>query len=396
MSARLLGLALVGVAASALCGAALAQDQVVWKTQGVSKNEIVLGVHTDLSGVAATFGVGTTNAFRLRVDEVNAAGGIHGRKIRLVIEDTQYQVPRAVQAVNKLINRDHIFAMVGGLGTPMNNAVLKDQLAAGVPNLFPITAARAMFEPFHPLKFAGTAPYYHQIRAGLKYMVETKGKKKICAMYQDTDFGQDVLGGIKDELQALNLPLVEATSHKPTDQDFTAPLTKLRAADCDLIAMGTIVRDAIIPYSAARKMGWDVTFLGTTANYDLAVSSAQGGVTEGFLTMGTVDAPYPDTASPEAKQWIAKYKERFGSDPTIASALGQVVIDFVVFALDKAGPDLTTEKLVKALESINNYHDIFNGPPLGYGPEKRIGSTQASLYEVKSGRWVRLTDPLSF
>ena len=386
---------LAGAAAVAIAGSAGAQD-VVWKTQGVSKNEIVLGVHTDLSGVAATFGVGTTNAFRLRVEEVNAAGGIHGRKIKLVIEDTQYQVPKAVQAANKLINRDKIFAMVGGLGTPMNNAVMPAQFAAGVPNLFPITAARSMYEPFHPLKFSGFAPYYHQIAIGLKYMVQEKGKKKVCAMYQDTDFGQDVFEGIRDQMKRMNLQVVETATNKPADQDFTAQLTKLRAADCDLIAMGAIVRDAIIPYATARKMGWNVDMISTTASYDLAVSGAQGGVTEGFYAMGQIDAPYPDTAKPETKQWIEKYKAKFNADPTIAAALGQVVIDFVVFALDRAGPDLTTKKLVEALESINNYRDIFTGPTQTFGPQKRLGSTDSAVFQVQKGRWVRITDMLKY
>jgi branched-chain amino acid transport system substrate-binding protein len=390
------GLVLGAAAVFALGGTALAQDKVVWKTQGVTKSEIVLGSHTDLSGVAATFGVGVTNAIRLRFDDVNANGGIHGRKIRFVVEDAQYQVPRAVQAANKLINRDKIFAMVAGIGTPMNNAVLKDQLAAGVPNLFPITAAKSMYEPFHPLKFAGFAPYYHQIRAGIKYMVEQKGKKKICTMYQDTDFGQEVLAGITDQMKAMNMQLAETTTDKPTDTDFTAQLTKMRAADCDLIAMGVIVRDAIIPYSAARKMGWNVDMVSTSASFDLAVSGAQGGVTEGFHAMGYFDPPYPDTSSPEAKQWIAKYKEKYNADPTIASALGQVVGDLVVYALDRAGPDLTTEKLVKALEGITNYRDIFGGPPTSFGPEKRIGSVQSVMFQVQKGRWARVTEPLAF
>ena len=392
LSAFLFGSALVlGVA-----GDAMAESDAVWKTQGVTKTEIVLGVHTDLSGPAATFGVGTTNSFRLRVDEVNAAGGIYGRKLRLVIEDTQYQVPKAVQAANKLINRDHIFAMVGALGTPMNNAVFKDQFAAGVPNLFPITAARQMYEPFHPLKFSGFAPYYHQLRAGVKWMVEHKGKKKICAMYQATDFGQEVLEGVKDQLAAMKLPLVEETTHKPTDTDFSAHLTKLRAAGCDLITMGTIVRDAIIPYSTARKMGWDVDFLGSTANYDLAVSGAQGGVTEGYFAMGTINAPYRETASPQVAAWMDKYKAKFGSDPTIASGLGYVVMDFVVFALDKAGPNLTTQSLVKALEGIKGYRDIFGGAPQSFGPTKRLGSTQSIMFQVQKGRWVPVTETLNF
>ena len=106
-----------------LAGVAAAQKE----QRGVTKTEIVLGMHTDLSGPAATYGVSSSNAVKMRFDEVNEKGGIQGRKIRLIVEDTQYQVPRAVQAGAKLINRDHIFAMVEGLGTPMTNTLFKDQ-----------------------------------------------------------------------------------------------------------------------------------------------------------------------------------------------------------------------------------------------------------------------------
>src|SRR6266478_2483502 len=233
----------VVLAAGVLAGGAVAVAQ----TRGVSKSEIVLGMHTDLSGPAATYGVSSSNAVKMRFDDVNGAGGIHGRKIRLIVEDTQYQVPRAVQAGNKLINRDHIFAMVAGLGTPMNNALFKDQFEAGVPNLFPLSAARSMYEPFHKLKFYGAATYVDQVRAGINYFVTKKAKKGLCAMYQDTDFGKEVLDGVQIQADTMKLKIVETTTHKPTDQDFTAQITKLKGAGCDLVALGTIVRDSIVP-----------------------------------------------------------------------------------------------------------------------------------------------------
>src|SRR5213595_213022 len=198
----------VVLAAGALAGVALAQE-----SRGVSKTEIVLGMHTDLSGPAATYGVSSSNAVRMRFDEVNDKGGIHGRKVRLVVEDTQYQVPRAVQAGTKLINRDRIFAMVAPLGTPMNNALFKDQFEAGVPNLFPLSAARSMYEPFHRLKFYGAASYVDQIRAGIQYFVKNKGVKTVCVMYQDTDFGKEILEGAKEQTEKLGIKLAETTAH---------------------------------------------------------------------------------------------------------------------------------------------------------------------------------------
>src|SRR5438445_4033985 len=287
------------VAGVVLAAGALAGMAVAAETRGVSPTEIVLGMHTDLSGPAATYGVSSSNAVKMRFDEINDKGGIHGRKIRLIVEDSQYQVPRAVQAGAKLINRDRIFAMVAPLGTPMNNALFKDQFDAGVPNLFPLSAARSMYEPFHKLKFYNAATYVDQVRAGIQYFVSKKGKKALCAMYQDTDFGKEVLDGIQIQADKLKIKIVETTTHKPTDQDFTAQITRLKAAGCDLVVLGTIVRDSIVPYATARKIGWtDVDFLGSAASYDLFVAAAQGGVTAGPFAWGLTDMPCRGTATP--------------------------------------------------------------------------------------------------
>ena len=382
----------VVLAAGALAGVALAQE-----SRGVSKTEIVLGMHTDLSGPAATYGVSSSNAVKMRFDEINDKGGIHGRKIRLMVEDSQYQVPRAVQAGAKLINRDRIFAMVAPLGTPMNNALFKDQFDAGVPNLFPLSAARSMYEPFHKLKFYNAATYVDQVRAGIQYFVSKKGKKALCAMYQDTDFGKEVLDGIQIQADKLKIKIVETTTHKPTDQDFTAQITRLKAAGCDLVVLGTIVRDSIVPYATARKIGWtDVDFLGSAASYDLFVAAAQGGVTEGLYAMGLTDMPYRDTLSPTAQAWFDRYKERYKNDPNIGAIYGHVAADLTALGLEKAGADLTLNALVKGLESIRGYKDIFNGPEVNFGPDKHQGANSSFLAIVKGGRWVRLTDPLTF
>jgi branched-chain amino acid transport system substrate-binding protein len=383
----------VVLAAGALAGVALAQNE----SRGVSKTEIVLGMHTDLSGPAATYGVSSSNAVKMRFDEINDKGGIHGRKIRLVVEDTQYQVPRAVQAGAKLIHRDRIFAMVAPLGTPMNNALFKDQFDAGVPNLFPLSAARSMYEPFNKLKFYGAASYVDQVRAGINYFVAKKGKKALCAMYQDTDFGKEVLDGVQMQADKLKMKVVETTTHKPTDQDFTAQITRLKAAGCDLVVLGTIVRDSIVPYATARKIGWtDVDFLGSAASYDLFVAAAQGGVTEGLYAMGLTDMPYRDTLGPAAQAWFDRYKERYKNDPNIGAIYGHVAADLTALGLEKAGADLTLNSFVKGLESIRGYHDIFNGPEANFGPDKHQGASSSFLAEVKGGRWVRLTDPLTF
>ncbi|PYN08432.1 MAG: amino acid ABC transporter substrate-binding protein, partial [Candidatus Rokuibacteriota bacterium] len=224
-----------------------------------------------------------------------------------------------------------------------------------------------------------------------------KGKKAVCAMYQDTDFGKEVVDGVQAQIDKLKLKLVETVTHKPTDQDFTAPITKLKSAGCDLVVLGTIVRDSIVPYATARKIGWtDVDFLGSAATYDLFVAAAQGGVTEGLYAMGLTDMPYRDTLGPSAQAWFDRYKERYKVDPNIGAIYGHVAADLTAVALEKAGPELTLDTFVRAMESIRGYRDIFNGPEVNFGPDKHQGANSSFLAVVKGGRWVRLTDPLAF
>ena len=379
----------VAVAAIAAASSAYAQQR------GVTATEVVFGMPTDLSGPAATYGVSSSNGVKMRFDEVNAAGGINGRKLKLIVEDQAYQVPKAVQACNKLINRDKVFAFVGPLGTPMNNACFKDQFAAGVPNLFPLSAARSIYEPFEKLKFYGAASYVDQIRAGIQYFVKNKGVKTVCVMYQDTDFGKEILEGAELQTKKLGIEIVEKTAHKPTDSDFTAPITKLREAKCELIAMGTIVKDTIVPYTTARKAGWtDVTFLGSAATYDLVVGAAPG--MDGFYGMGLTEMPYADSEHPKVKAFVEAYKKKWKIDPNIGAVYGYVAADLTVQGLINAGKDLTTDSFVKGMEAIKDYHDIFNGPPVSFGPNIRQGANSSFLAEVKSGRWTRVTQPIGF
>lgn len=390
ISKMLLGATLV----SLIGGTAIATAQV----RGVTKEEIVIGTHTDLSGPAASYGVTSTNAIRMKFEEVNAAGGIHGRKIRYIVEDAQYQIPRAVQAVNKLIQKDNVFLIVAGMGTPMNNAVLPDQLKAGVPNLFPVTAARSMSEPYHRLKFGIFFSLYHeQIRAGVKHLVETKKKNKVCVLYQDTDFGKEILIGVQDLAKTMKFQIVETATNRPTDTDFSAQITKLRAAGCEIVAMGVIVRDAIIPYATARKLGWtDVDFVATSASFDQIVASAPGNATEGLYVASGFVMPYRDTTSPEGQKWWDTYKAKYNVDPNIGAFYGQVMADLLVKALTEAGPNLTTDGLVKALESAKPFRSIFGGPEIRFGDKIRQGSTVVMLHQITGGRFKLIDENVKY
>jgi branched-chain amino acid transport system substrate-binding protein len=374
---------LAAVFAAALATPAVAADPV----RGVTSTEIVVGTYTDLSGVTAMWGVNNNNSWRMVFDDVNAKGGVHGRKIKYITEDNQYQVPRSVQAANKLINRDNVFVMVANGGTPMNNAVMPDQLAKGVPNVFPLTSARSMYEPLHHLKFGLGSSYYDQIRAGLKYFIEQRGKKRICSMAQDTDFGRDITEGVKDQMKAANLTLAGETLHKPTDTDFTASVARMRDANCDLLVIGGIVRDTLQIISAVNKSGWKIDMLGQAASYDEAVAEVPGGASEGFYSMTPMLFFSQDDPRPAVQAFRTEYKKKFGKEPNFAAQIGFTGAQIFIKALDNAGKDLTTDSFVAGMEAIKDYQDIFGSPPFSFSKTKHQGSNESFLCVVKGGHW---------
>lgn len=355
--------------------------------RGVTDTEIVIGTITDLSGVTAVQGVNNSDAVRMAFDEANEKGGVNGRKIKFIAEDNQYMIPRAVQAMNKLLNNDNVFLTIDDGGTPMNDANMPAQFAKNVPNMFPLTAARSMYEPYNRLKFGQFASYYDQMRAAVKYFAEKKGRKAFCVAYQDSDFGKDVLAGVTAETKDLGLKVVETTAHRPTDTDFNANVSKLHDAGCDVVMMGTIVRDTNIIVQTVRKMNWDVDLVGQFASYDTAVASLPGGATEGFYCMAPAIYAYPDDPRPEVQAFAKKFKARFGRDPNFHGEVGYTAAQLVLLGLERAGKDLTVDSFIKAMESVHGYKDIF-GTELSFGPEQHHASTRSFLTVVKDGRWV--------
>jgi len=365
---------------------------------GVTDTEIVIGTHGDLSGPVALLGTAAVNGARMRFDEANEAGGIHGRKIRFVVEDAQYQVPRAIQAANKLINRDKIFAMLLRMGTPMNNAIMPMLFEKGIPNLFPISGARSMVEPFKKLQFTGRGIYYDEIRAGAKYFIEEKGTSTPCIVYQDTDFGQEALDGARDQLAAMGMEAAAVSAHKPTDTEFTSTILRLRNAGCDLVLMGTIHKDTILIFETARKLGWeDVTWVGTNASYNQAVAELDSGAAEGYTAFVHMAAFYRDDPGlkPELAEWWDAYVEKFGIDPEYAAMEGYRNADLVVKALENAGPELNHENLVAGMEAITEYTDIF-GYKLSFSPQDHKGVKKSARVTVMNGRWQTASDAVSY
>ena len=365
--------------------------------RGVTENEIIIGSHNDMSGPTALLGVAAINAVRMRFDEANDAGGIHGRKIRFIVEDAGYQVPRAIQAANKLVNRDKVFAMIMAMGTPMNNAIMPSLFEAGIPNLFPISGARSMVEPFKPLQITGRGLYYDEIRAAANYFMVEKGAATPCIVYQDTDYGQEVFEGARDLLHEMGMEAAAVSAHKPTDSEFTSTILRLRNAECDLVLMGTIHRDTILILESAKKMGWEnVTWVGTNASYNQAVAEQKSGSAEGYSVFSHMALPYRDgDISESTASWWDRYVEQFGIQPEYAALEGYRNADVVVRALQAVGAQLTAEKLIAAIERMGVYDDPF-GYRLTFGPEDHKGVDESVLLTVVDGRWQVQAEKISY
>src|SRR5581483_11482028 len=271
-SLRALGLAVSALALTLT--PAIAQTKVT--NEGISASEIVIGTHQDLSGPIKGWGVPVSNGMKMAVDEINTAGGIQGRKIKLIVEDSGYDPKKAVLASQKLIERDKIFAMVGPMGSPTVLAAQDILFDAGVLQLFPLTAAEFTFKfdpakPQERLKFNNLLPYVESTRAAIKYMVDWKHFQKPCIMHQDDEYGKNVLDGFNQQLDAMKLKAASVTSYKRGASDFSAQVAKMKADGCDMVVLGTILRETIGAMGEAKKLGWDVTFLGATPTNVLEV-----------------------------------------------------------------------------------------------------------------------------
>lgn len=372
-------------------------DESASTVNGVTDAEILIGSFADLSGPAALLGLDAVNGARLRFDEINAAGGVHGRKIRFIAEDTQYQLPKAIQAVNKLVNRDKIFAMFLGLGTPMNNAVMQTLFDANVPNIFPISGGRQMVVPFRPLMFTARGVYYDEIRAGVRYFVEERGAESICVMYQDSDYGNEILEAATDQAAEMGIEIAAVSGHKATDTEFTASVLRVRNSGCKTVMLGTIYKDTILIFEAARKIGWDdVSFVGQNASYSKAVASAESGAAEGYYAFVHIAVVYgDDDLSPEVARWHSNFTETFGSEPGYAAVEGYRNADALVVALQNAGRDLDVEALISGMEAMTDYEDIF-GYHLTFGPDDHKGVDESILMTVKDGRWIKLEESIRY
>ena len=393
MKSKTLATTLTVLAAAGLTTAAtsaMAQSKV--PAQGVAKDELTIGSIQDLSGPLAGFGKQIRLGMMLRVDEINEQGGVNGRKVKLLVEDSGYDPKKAVLAAQKLVNQDKIFAMIGHLGTAQNNAAMPVQFEKNVINFFPVTAAREMYEPFNRLKYAFAATYFDQMRNTLPRLVKEKNVTKVCTIYQDDEFGLEVLRGAEAGLKTMNMDFVEKTSYKRGATDFSSQVARMKAAGCEMVVLGTIIRETIGTIGESRRTGFSPVFFGSSAAYTDLIHKLGGKAMDGLYATMTVQNPYLDDTSKNVSFWANKYKTKFSEDPTVFSVYGYNAIDTFLRASQKAGPNLTTDSFIKAMDTMSIDPDMFGSAPATFSPTKRLGSDASRTSQIQEGRWKVVSD----
>jgi branched-chain amino acid transport system substrate-binding protein len=374
--------ALASIAVSLAAPPALAQ------TQGVSKTEIVIGTIQDLSGPIAAYGKQARNGLQLRIDEINDQGGIHGRKLRLISEDHAYDPKRAVLAAQKLVNQDKVFLIASHIGTPQNNAAMPVQFERNVINFMPLSAGREMYDPPHRLKFAFVASYFDTLKHNSPKLFKELNAQKACSLVQDDEYGLEVLRGAEAGLKGIGVELTERTSYKRGATDFSSQVARLKAAGCDFVILGTIIRETIGAMAEARKIAYNPHFLGSQATYTDLIHKLGGKATEGLYAVMTAAFPYLDETSQPVRFWANKYKTRFAEDPSTYAIAGYNTMDIFARAAQLAGANLTTDSFIRAMETMGTVPaDIFGSPAQKWSAGNRLGSGESRLSQIKDGRW---------
>ncbi len=249
-----------------------------------------------------------------------------------------------------------------------------------------------MFEPFHRLKYAFAATYYDQMRVIVPKLVKEKNAKKVCTIYQDDEFGLEVMRGGEAGLKSINMDFAEKTTFKRGATDFSSQVARMKSAGCDFVVLGTIIRETIGTIGESRKTGFNPTFVGSSAAYTDLIHRLGGKAMDGLYAAHAVQHPYLDEASQPIRFWATKYKTKFNEDPTVFSVYGYTVIDAFIRAAQKAGPNLTTDSFIKAMDTMVIPPDIFGSAEMTFGPQKRLGSNLSRYSQITDGRWKVMSD----
>jgi len=323
---------------------------------GVSANEIVVGTHLDLSGPAAAGMPMLRNATELALNQANSAGGVHGRQIRLVVEDNGGQPQLAVRAVQKLIRSDEVFALHNCIGSCPNAATLGTAVQAGTVCFAPWAASAIMHQVTgnSPLLFTTVPNYNTTTQRALERVVPLWGSQRVGVIYMEGPFGDLIRAGVNPALESLGMTVAAEAAYRPGEIDFSSQVARMRAADVDLIFAGTIIRETVGVMAEVKKLGWDVKVLTSLPGRGTIVARLGGADVEGLYGVGGWRLHGEDTTDPDAQAFIGAFRDAYGMVPDENAANAYSYTNWFLDSLRAAGPDLTSDSFVAAAQGTTH------------------------------------------
>jgi branched-chain amino acid transport system substrate-binding protein len=366
-----------GVAAALAAGAiALASSSPAAAEDGVSADSITFGQAAVLDGPASALGQGMRAGIQAAFDEINAGGGVHGRKLKLISRDDGYEPDRAIVETKKLIEEDKVFALIGPVGTPTSAAAQPIATAAKVPFIGAFTGAGFLRNPKLDNVINVRASYGAETEAWVKHLTEDLKIKKIAIFYQDDAFGRAGLDGVKAAMGKRGLELAgEATYERNTVAVKTALLT-LKRAEPEAVVMVGAYKPCAEFIRLARKLEFNPVFVNISFVGASALAKELGPDGKGVVVSQVVPFPW-DTSL----KVVADYQAAIKAAPDFVSLEGYLVGRLAIAALDKMGAQPTREGLIRIIKDTGKF-DI-GGLTMTFGPTKNEGLDQVFLTVIQ-------------
>lgn len=378
-----------GVAAALAAGAvAFASFGPAAAEDGVTADAILFGQAAVLEGPASALGQGMRAGIQAAFDEVNARGGVHGRKLKLTSLDDGYEPDRAIAQTRKLIEDDKVFALIGPVGTPTSAAAQPIATAAKVPFIGPFTGAGFLRNPKLDNVINVRASYGAETEAWIKHLTEDLKIRKIAIFYQDDAFGRAGLDGVTAAMKKRGLELAaEATYERNTVAVKTALLT-LKRAEPEAVVMVGAYKPCAEFIRLARKLEFGPVFVNISFVGASALAKELGADGKGVVVSQVVPFPW-DTSL----KVVADYQAAFKGSPDFVSLEGYLVGRLVITALDKTGPQPTRDGLIRTIKDTGKF-DI-GGLAMTFGPAKNEGLDEVFLTVVQPDGSFKAVDKLT-
>lgn len=337
-------------------------------------DRIVIGQSAPFTGPSAQLGLQFHLGAQLHFEQVNAKGGVNGRRIELQRLDDGYEPERCVANTKQFI-ADGVFALFGYVGTSSSLAALPLASEAKTPFFAPFTGAQALREPFNRYAIHVRASYFDETAAIVRQVTST-GIKKLAVFYQNDAYGKTGLEGVQRALKALNLETVAQGSVERNSSDVAQALKDILAAKPEAIVQIGAYKACATFIRLARQQGfggnfYNVSFVGTQALMD-----ELGAVAKGVVVSQVMPFPYAP-ATQLSGEYLADLKDKRGQAPNYSGMEGYVAAKVFVEALKRAGRGATRESFIDAIHGMQAVN--LGGFPVDFGPQKHTGSRFVEL-----------------